>query len=372
MLGSLPSRIPARRHPVRKRAAVFRPVILVYALAAIPAAVAAEPPLAVEIVTARAEGQIVSHSLTGEIRAHDSLSAAFPAGGRLVEVMVEAGARVKQGAVLARMDSVQQEQALRAAEAGLQTAAADHRQAAENLDRQDALLERGATTRIARDGAEDALRVAEGALAEAQATLDRARKALDDSVLTAPEDATVTQRLAEPGQIVGAAQPVMELALGAGIDAIFDVPEVLLTGTGDIPAVTLNLIERPEISFTGRIEEVSPVVDAAKGTVSVKVHVSDPPEGLTFGEAVRGTAAQSEPARVSLPYTAISATAAGPAVWQVDPATMAVSTLPIAIDRYETGRIVVAAGIADGALIVARGAQLLYPGRIVRAAGGAP
>ena len=347
-----------------------RTLVLLSALAAVAPPAAAEPPLAVEIVTARAEGQTVNRSLTGELRAHDSLSAAFPAGGRVVEVTVEAGAEVDRGAVLARMDSVQQEQALRAAEAGLQTAAADHRQAAENLDRQDVLLERGATTRIARDGAEDALRIAEGALAEAEATLDRAKKALDDTVLTAPERATVTRRLAEPGQIVGAAQPVVELALGAGIDAIFDVPEVLLTGVGDIPAVALSLIERPEISFTGRIEEISPVVDAAKGTVTVKVHVSDPPEGLTFGEAVRGTAPQSEPARVILPYTAISATASGPAVWQVDPVTMAVSTLPIAIDRYETGRIVVAAGIAEGALIVARGAQLLYPGRIVRAAEG--
>lgn len=348
---------------------MHRTVILAAALAAVSMPAAAEP-LAVEIVTARAERQATSHSLTGEIRAHDSLSTAFPAGGRLVEVTVEAGETVRKGAVLARMDSVQQEQALRAAEAGLQTAAADHRQAAENLDRQETLLERGATTRIARDGAEDSLRIAEGALAEAQAALDRARKARDDTVLTASEDATVTRRFAEPGQIVGAAQPVLELALDAGIDAVFDVPEVLLTVAGEVPSVTLNLIERPEISFTGRIEEVSPVVDAATGTVTVKVHVADPPAGLTFGEAVRGTAAQSEPARVTLPYTAISATLAGPAVWQVDPATMAVSTLPVQIERYETGRIVVASGIADGALIVARGAQLLYPGRIVRAAEG--
>lgn len=345
-----------------------RTAALLPMLAALAAPAAAEPPLGVEIVTARAEAQIVSHSLTGEIRAHDSLSAALPAGGRLIQVTVEAGARVTKGAVLARVDSVQQEQALRAAEAGLQTAAADHRQAAEDLDRQEALLERGATTRIARDGVEDSLRIAEGALAEAEATLDRAKKALADTVLTAPQDATVTRKLAEPGQIVGAAQPVVDLALGTGIDAVFDVPEVLLTGTGAFPAVTLDLIEQPEVSFTGRIEEVSPVIDPAKGTVTVKVHVSNPPAGLTFGEAVRGTVAHSESPRVILPYTAISATAAGPAVWQVDPATMTVSTLPIAIERYETGRIVVASGIADGALIVARGAQLLYPGRVVRAA----
>lgn len=348
--------------------ALSRPVALAALLLAPAIPAAAEPPLAVEIVTAHAEVQTVSYSLTGEIRAHDSLSAAFPAGGRLVDVVVEAGVRVRKGALLARMDAVQQEQALRAAEAGMETAAADHRQAAEDLDRQDALLERGATTRIARDGAQDSLRIAAGALAEAQATLDRARKALDDTVLTAPEDATVTRRLAEPGQIVGAAQPVVELALGDGIDAVFDVPEALLTGTGQLPPVTLNPIGQPGTVFSGRIEEVSPVVDADTGTVAVKVHVTDPPAGLAFGEAVRGTAVQAEPARVILPYTVISATAEGPAVWQVDPGSMAVSLLQIAIERYETGLIVVASGIDDGTLIVAKGAQLLYPGRVVRAA----
>lgn len=349
---------------------MFRPPRLIFALCALAVPAGAEPPLTVKIVTVRAEGQTISNSLTGEIRPRDSLGAAFPVGGRVIEVAVDAGARVKRGAVLARMDSVQQEQALRAARALLQTATADHRQAREDLDRQDALLARGATTRIARDGAEDALRIAEGALAEAQATLDRAEKALSDTVLIAPEDATVTERLAEPGQIVGAAQPVVELALGSGVDAVFDVPEVTLTGAGAPPSVTLSLLDRPETIFAGRIDEISPVVNAATGTVTVKVAVIDPPEGLAFGEAVRGTVTQSEPARVILPYTAISATAEGPAVWQVDPATMAVSLLPIAIERYETGRIIVAAGIADGTLVVAKGAHLLYPGRIVQAAGG--
>lgn len=352
------------------RSSVILSAVMVSAVIAAALPVTAEPPLAVEILTARAEGQTVIRSLTGEIRPRDPLGASFPSGGRVTEVMVEAGQTVARGTVLARMDSVQQQQALRAARARLQTALADHSQAVENLGRQDALLERGATTRIARDGAEDALRIAEGALAEAQATLDRAERALADTVLTAPEAATVTRRLAEPGQIVGAAQPVVELALGAGFDAVFDVPEVMLTAASAFPPVTLTLIDRPGTLFSGRIEEISPVVDAATGTVMVKVGVIDPPAGLAFGEAVRGSISISEPPRVILPYTAISATAEGPAVWQVDPATMAVSTLPIEIETYQTGRIVVASGVPEGTLVVAKGAQLLYPGRIVQAAEG--
>ncbi len=342
--------------------------LLAITVPALPLSAKAEALLAVEIVTARAEAQSRSFSLTGEVQARDTLSAAFPTGGRISEVLVDAGAQVSKGSVLARMDSVQQEQALRAAEAGMLTANADYRQAAEDLDRQDALLDRGATTRIARDSAEDALRIAEGILAQARAELNRATKAVADTVLLAPEDATVTRRMAEAGQIIGAAQPVIELALGTGMDALFEVPEVMLT-TGEAPPdVTLNLLDTPDLTFQGRIEEISPVVDAETGTVAVKVAILNPPAGLTFGEAVRGTVVRTVPAQVVLPYSSISASSDGPAVWQVDPVTMAVSSLPVVIDRYETGRIVLSAGVADGMLIVGKGAQLLFPGRIVRAA----
>ena len=331
------------------------------------ASIRAEP-LAVEVVRAEARPDSRLYSLTGEVRARDSLTAAFPSGGRVSEVLVDAGDTVKDGAVLARMQSVQQEQALRAAEAGLSTATADYRQAIEDLQRQDALLDRGATTRIARDSAEDALRISEGVLAQASADLDRAQKALSDTVLLAPGDATVTQRLVEAGQVVGAAQPVVELALGDGMDAIFNVPEVLLTAGNAPPDVTLNPIDAPETLFHGRIDEVSPVVEAETGTVAVTVEIDNPPAGLSFGEAVRGSVTLEGPALIALPWSSMSATVEGPAVWRVDPDTMMVTLQPVEVARFETGRIIVAGGVEEGDLIVGAGAQLLYPGRIVRAA----
>jgi RND family efflux transporter MFP subunit len=287
------------------------------------------------------------------------------------DVLVEDGDHVVQGAVLARVESVQQEQALRAAEAGLSTAQADYRQAVENLQRQDALLRRGATTRTGRDSAEDALHIAEGALTQAGAELDRAQKALADTVLLAPMDATVIDRKIEPGQVVGAAQSVMDLALGPDMDAIFEVPEAVLVNNETRSGIDLVLIEYPEQHFTGQAREVSPLVDEKTGTVEATVSVINPPPAISYGDAVRATVQIQGPPRVALPYTAMSALAEGPAVWVVDPATMKVSLQPIVIDRFDTGRILVASGLADGTLVVGRGAQLLYPGRTVRQAGGA-
>jgi membrane fusion protein, multidrug efflux system len=254
---------------------------------------------------------------------------------------------------------------LRATEAGLASAKASHQQARENSERQDALLERGATTRSARDAAADRLHAAEAQEAQARAELDRAKKALADTVLLAPAAATVTDRLAEPGQVVGAAQSVVELALGDGFDAVFAVPEALLTSGGHTPLVTLSALARPDATGTGVVREVSPLVDPAKGTVKVTVSVEELPAGMGYGDAIRGSVTSIGSDRITLPWSVMSAQTDGPAVWVVDPKTHAVSLQPVAIHRYISGQIVLAGGVAPGDIIVIKGAQLLYPGQVV-------
>lgn len=329
----------------------------------------AETPLAVEIIVVEKKAEHETFSLTGEIRAKESLMAAFPIGGRVTEVMVELGAKVEENQPLARLDSIQQELAVRTAEAGLTTAMADHRQAVEDLERAEQLLASGATTRAARDAAFDALRSAEGTLEQAEAELDRTTKALTDTVLRAPSTSTVVSRNVEPGQIVAPAQTAMELALDKGYEAVFEVPEVIMIGEAPTSNIVLSRLSRPEEQFEGHISEVSPLIDDKTGTVAATVEVINPPAGLSYGEPVRGSATRTALPQISLPYSVISATAEGPAVWQVDPDTMQVSLLPITIDRYETGRILLSDGVEEGTWVVGKGAQLLYPGRTVRRAG---
>lgn len=328
----------------------------------------AETPLFVEIVVAETTPDVRQFALTGEIVAKDTLSASFPSGGRISNVFVQEGDIVRQGSPLARMESVQQEQALRSAEAGLATAQADHLQAIEDLNRQASLLERGATTKILRDSAEDSLNIAMGALDQAQASYDRAQKALEDTMLLAPKDGTVIERSVEPGQVVGAAQMVMTLALGDTLDAVFEVPEVLMADRAPPSEIDLALIEHPDVHFRGAPREVSPLVDPTTGTVSVTVTILDPPSIASYGDAVKGTSSNEGPAHIALPHTAMSVTVDGPAIWVVDPETMAVSLRQITVDRYETGRIILSDGLEDGTLVVTRGAHLLYPGRIVQKA----
>tara|TARA_R110002074_G_scaffold146598_1_gene296214 strand:+ start:1063 stop:2118 length:1056 start_codon:yes stop_codon:yes gene_type:complete len=325
----------------------------------------AETPLTVNVVIAQSVVDVRVDALVGEIVARDTLTASFPAGGRIASVEVEQGDKVAAGAVLARMESVQQEQALRAAEAGVATAQADYRQAQADLERQNALIVRGATTRIARDSAEDARTISEGVLAQAQADFDQARKALEDTVLLAPAAAEVTNRMGEPGQVLGAAQPVVKLAIGTALDAVFDVPEALLTTETHSETIQLDLLDTVGEGFSGTVREVSPLVDASTGTVEVTVSVQNAPARASYGDAVRGTVRRQVDDRMALPFTAISATRDGPAVWVVDPETRTVSLQQVDIDRFETARMILKNGLEEGTIVVTDGAQLLYPGRTV-------
>ena len=324
------------------------------------------------VVTAERTEAVTMLSLTGEIVARDTMSASFPTGGRIAEVLVDDGERAAEGAVLARIEQVQQEQALRAAEAGLASARASLDQARDEEDRLSELFERGAITRSARDAAADRYTAAVAVEAQARAELDRAGTALADCVIVAPADATVTQRLAEPGQVVGAGQPVLELALGDGYDAVFDVPEIALatSAPGEPPDIRLAPLDRPEEFVRGTVAEVSPVIDSATGTIEVRIAMDAPLAGLSFGDPVRGSAIQSAGEGIELPWSAITATADGPAVWIVDPATRSVSLRQVTLRRYESGKFVLESGVEPGEQVVSLGAQLLYPGRTVRADGG--
>ena len=325
-------------------------------------------PLAVEMLTAERTPGKKTFAFTGEIVARSVLDVSFPTSGRILTISVSEGDKVARGTELARMESVQQEQALQAAQAALQAAEADYKQRKEEFERQNALLARGATTRIRRDEAERSFRIAEANLERTRAELERARKALEDTILLAPEDATVTARLADPGQVVGAASPVISLALGDGYDAVFHAPETLPAKAPDDIVVNLSLIENPTIAFKGKIRKLSPLVDPKTGTVKVTVGIIDPPPQIGYGDAVRGTVERKLPPHFNLPYTALTATRLGTAVWIVDPANFTVFLRQVTVSQFEDGIVTIESGLSDGEMVVGRGSHLLYPGREVRPA----
>jgi RND family efflux transporter MFP subunit len=358
------------RAPVLHR--LLRPVPIWAALALLASPLPAETPLAVEVIRAEPAPQSLDFVLTGTIEAADSFAAAFQGGGRLLSLTVQEGDLVAAGAVLATLDATQQLAARRAALAGLRGAEASLLQAQQNHDRQAALLDKGMVTRAELDAAAEALALAQAGVDQAEAALNRAETALANTTLTAPADSIVTAREAEPGQVVGAGQTVVSLAGQTLRDAVFYVPDGLPMETflgHSVQLLSLGTGEQTE--FTATLHDIAPVVDAGTGAVRVRARLdgtATPP----LGEPVEGHVDVPLGPGIALPWTALTASATGPAVWSADPETFAVTLVPVTVTRFTTEAVILAAdALPEGALVVGQGSERLYPGRVIRDRGGA-
>lgn len=326
--------------------------------------------LFVELVIVNETELTFDAALTGTIHATDVVDIGFRQGGRIREVLVSEGDAVARGQALARTDPLQQKQTLRVAEASVSAASALQEQARQADDRARAMLDRGVGTRADLDAAAQDLAAAQRALTQANAARDQARRALDDTVMRAPTDAIVTERNAEPGQIVGAAQAVISLASSTGREAVFQTPDSPLLRDAIGAPVSLIVIDTPSIAMTAQVTEIAPLVDPATGSVIVRARIDRPPTGVELlGAAVRGAVHFPAGKGISVPWTALTATGDQSAVWVVD-AEGRVNLTPVQVQRFSNRRVILSGGVAVGQIVVGTGSQLLYPGRKVSDAAG--
>ena len=304
-------------------------------------------------------------TLTGEIQARFSADLSFRVSGRVLARLVDVGAHVEAGDLLARLDPAEQQADFDAATAGVAAATAQLRVAQATFDRQSSLLSNGFTTRVAYDQAQEQLRTAQSTLESAKAELARTHEALGDTELHARAAGVITARSLELGQVVQAAQSVFTLAQDGERDAVFDVPESMFFDDVEHGRVSLALVSDSGGTATGYVREISPAVNPKTSTVRVKVAIQNPPPAMTLGSAIAGTAGIKPAAEITLPWTALTALGSKPAVWIVDPTTNTASLKPVTIGAYEAGAVMIKQGLEPGDRVVIDGGKLLSSGQPV-------
>ncbi len=331
-----------------------------------PGASRTAAPLPVEFVAVARRPLTFDMALTGTIAARDSIALSFPQGGKIIQVLVDAGDRVREGQVLARLDPVQQQQALAAAQASLGAALASLEQAQQAATRSDEMLRRGVGTAAARDNARRALSAAEGEAERARIAVDQASRAREDTELTAPQAAVVTVRSGEPGQIVGPAQDVLQVAALTGLEAVFQAPDGPDLDAAMGAAVMLHPLDRPGTTLTATVSEIAPLVDPATGAVTVRATIPGPTDTSLLGAAVRGSVRLPVGTGIVVPWTALTVTGDQPAVWRVGPDGRATLT-PVTVERFQTEVVILQSGVEPGDTVVGEGSQMMFPGRRVTA-----
>jgi membrane fusion protein, multidrug efflux system len=329
----------------------------------------APPPRPVRTVIAEKSELGQSVVLTGQILAEKEVALAFRIGGRIIERSADVGNRVTPDQVLAKLDPQNELNALRSARAALSAAQGRLTQDSNNFERQQQLLNRGFTTRVLFDQAQQALRTAQAQVDDAKAQLHIAEDRVSYTELKADVAGTITARRAESGEVVQAGQPIFQVARDSGWDAVFDVPAQVIRSAPADATIVVVLADDPSVTAKGRVRQVDPQADPITRTFKVRVSVDDPPAAMRLGAVVTGRMDMESTQGIAVPATALTAVDGAPALWIVDPATMTVKLQPVEVLRFDPGTVVISKGLAGGELVVTAGVQALHPDQKVRLLG---
>jgi RND family efflux transporter MFP subunit len=314
-----------------------------------------------------------NRSAVGEIRPRYESDLGFRIAGKITQRMVDVGATVKAGDLLAQLDDQDYRNKAASAETDVSAAQAVLIEASAAEGRLRHLLENGNTTRANYDVALKNLRSAEAKLEAAQAGLKLANDQIQYCGLRADFDGIITVVGAESGQVVNVGQMVVRLAKPNDKDAVFAIAEAAFADRKidtERPEILARLLSNPAITAEGRVREISPVADAATRTFLVKATLKNPPEQMRFGGSVVGSLKSSTEPVVVLPGDALFDKSGQAAVWVVDPLSKTVSLKAVSIARYEADRVLVSSGLEKGDIVVTAGVNRLRENQQVLLAEG--
>ncbi len=284
-------------------------------------------------------------------------------GGMVTRVLVDAGAWVGRGQVLATVDrSVQTQEAAQLA-ASIQVARADAVLAQNELNRAEALVSRGFVSkadvdrrRAARDAAAARVRVA-----QAQYGATRARVGRLD--IRSPTAGLVLARNVEVGQVVGAgAGALFRIAAGGEMEMRAQVPQqdIALIGVGMPASVTPIGLDR---SFAGSVWQISPVIDqtSRQGEVRIAVPYDRAIRPGGFAEARIGAGGTTAPL---LPQSAVLSDAKGNYVYVINRKNE-VERRDVRVGTVTDAGVTIAEGLTGQEAVVVSAGPFLNPGQKV-------
>lgn len=358
-----------------------------------------ERPLAVTVVQPETDVALRIYGL-GTVEARVLSRVGFEVGAALLSLEADAGDRVAAGQPLATLHTAEQQARVARARAAVAANQAGQTKAAAAVDRARAVLAQRETANLRQkeltrqdiasvQRAEEAQRdedVARADVAVAKADLSVLKAQAEDVAaalrleetllahhqLTAPYDALVVARHAEPGAVVKAGEPIFTLIDPATIwiQAFIDEERAGQLALGQ-PGI-LRLRSQPAGEFHGTIARIGLESDRVNEERRVWLTCTDCPEAMYLGEQAEvriltGTRTSA----LMVPEVAISGfDGHSGTVWLVQDGRLTRATLTFGA-RDDRGRAELTAALPDGAQIVALPPKGADEGRLARI-GAAP
>ncbi len=234
----------------------------------------------------------IAVSATGQVKPIDRVEIKSKASGTVEELPIEEGDVIKKGSLIARLDQKDEKANLEQAQANLDIAVAELKQAQHTFDRRNQLHAKGLISEEELGEIELNLAVAKGKVIQARTALERAQERLSEAVVRAPIGGVILQKYVEEGQIIASGvsnvsggTPIADIAdmrsvyIEAGVDEI-DIGKIVEGQTASVIADAY-----PQLRFNGKIVRIAPeaVVEQNVTLFNVVVEVENTARKLKSG-----------------------------------------------------------------------------------------
>jgi len=295
----------------------------------------------------------------------------FRVPGKIQRLEVKVGDKVRPGQLIAALDPEDYRLQVEEAEASLERARAESRNAEANYARVRALYENRNASRNELDGARAAAESAAAQVLAIQKRLELARAQQSYTRLEAAEEGAVAEVYVEINENVQAGQPVVLLTGGSSMEVQVGVPESLISQVRPGDRVTVTFDAVPDRKLPGLVVKVG-VVSGASTTYPVTVRLDVPVPEVRPGMAAEvafSFASREGRERFLVPAAAVCEDRQGRYVFVAEPregGLAAVRKQPVRVGDLREEGLEILEGLRDGDLVIVAGMSRIAEGEIVK------
>jgi membrane fusion protein (multidrug efflux system) len=311
---------------------------------------------------------------TGQLMAKAEATIAAQVKGQVTEIRVKEGEAVEAGTVLLVIDPERRELEVASAQAQLAEAQAELAVAKRNYQRTKRLSKDNVASEARLDEDRTRESLARSAANGAEARLGLARRALEDSTVSAPFSGLIARRHVSVGEYLSIGAALFDLVALDPIEVEFNLAEVDSSKVALGHPVEISIAPYPDETFAATVSVISPTIDPRTRTLRVKAELPNPDGRIRPGLFAHTDLGVSERLGVIVvPDDAVVQRADGAVVFRLDDSGRAERRL-VETGVQLDGWVEVSSGLSPGDVVVVRGQTRIDDGVAVsvRQADGQP
>lgn len=242
-------------------------------------------------------------AIAGPLKAVNTAFVKARVAGELQGLTVREGDLVKEGQVIARVESTEFQARVRQAQQQAESAKAQVDIAKRSFENNRSLVDQGFISKTALESSLASLAAAEANFQAAQAGAEVAVKSLQDTVLRAPISGLIAQRLAQTGERVAIDARIVEIVnlSRLELEASLSAADSLLVTVGQAAQLTIEGATQP---IAAKVVRVNPSAVAGSRAVLVYVALAST-AGLRQGLFAQGALELGKVQTLTVPMSAV-------------------------------------------------------------------